>query len=250
MRQMTYVTAPSVRTFAESPAYVGFSVGVDNLVTVSEMFLQALQEIRLGQFKKKLEALEHSSIDNLLAQCTSMQAVFTMTIQKFQPTFRAYAHIVRLFASLSCLLSSQINASPEFGECMLSIEESSGESLLSLLTKPLARVPAYILACKDIYVTVLTIVSVVDEEYSEVLQYTQKLAKKLYSGMIDVLAYCYNEAREAQQQRCLHHLHQCFLAGYSDINVSGLVAVGRSIVRHGTMKRHFKLASVWVSTTW
>ena len=245
LRQMTYVTLPSVRTLVDAPAFVGFRVSVDSLVISSEMFLQALQEIRLSQWQKKLESMEYSTIDNLLAQCTSMQTVFTRTIQKFQPTFQSYSHVVRLFLPLNNLLNAQLTASAEFREYMSAVESSWawGGSLLSLLTKPLERIPAYILVCKDIYVTVVTIVSVVDEEYNEVLQYTQRLAQKLYGDMIHVLLYCYNEAREEQQQRYLHNLQCSFLRGHSEMNVMGLVAVGRSIVKQGVLKRHLKLGS-------
>jgi hypothetical protein len=205
------------------------------------MFLESLQDIRLPKFRKKLDSIEYCSIDTLLAQCSSMQTTFTMAIQKFQPTFRSYADIVRLFEPLSALLSVQVGRCPKFSEVILSLEVSLSSSLLSLLTKPLARVPSYILVCKEIYATMMTIVSIVDEEYSEVLQYTQKLAKKLYAGMITTLAHCYSEAHTDQQKGILHDLHCQFTKGSSPINISGLVAVGRSVVRQGTLKRHLKL---------
>jgi len=241
LRQLSYISIPSMRLFSESAECVAFRVAVDGLVVVSELFLHTLNEIRLNKFRKKLDSIEYSTIDNLLAQCSNMQSVFAITIQKYQPIFQSYANIVRLFEPLSSLLSRQINTCPEFGEAILFLEASLSESLLSLLTKPLARIPAYILACREMYVTVMTIVSVVDEEYSEVLQYTERVAKKIYNDMINVLAHCYEEAKEEQQKRQLHELHAKFTRGKSPIDVSGLVTTGRRIVRQGTLRRHFKL---------
>ena len=240
INQISFCTSPSVNCFITSAACTGFRIGVESLTIVSEMFLEALKELHLDQWYKKLKSIEYSSIDILLSQITSLQSSFTITIQKFLPCFKVYSGIVKHFESLSVLINDSMSDS-DFGAYIPSVEENCGESLLRLFRMPLDHVVHYVETCRGLYLTVVSVAKDLDDEYMEVLHYNENLTQRVYCGMINVLFFCYHEANEERHRRNLHELYQCYAKGGTEINIAGLVTPGRHVIRKGKLKRHYKL---------
>jgi hypothetical protein len=272
--ELKYSTLLRVREFSNSAAFTGIYFASETINITNTQFLQAMvaasetsppdEQPTLSQ-PLSLQSSRISSQQDFedLDKCCDYSLGFCdgvfHALRQFAPFFRLFSQFIVTHDSLSLLYSTLSFEDPEFTSVLTQYEALLGESLLSLIIKPVQRLPRYVLLCKEIHQTLSKAYSVcqdlrsnqslspqspsslplftVSEEDAERITALEQKARSVHNLIADCAKQCNTSVQTHQDNLRMHQLYDMFREGGTNIPI---VNYDRVIVKEGELKRHHR----------
>jgi hypothetical protein len=275
LSELRYSTLTSVRQFVDSKFYTGISTATETLKITHSQFLKAMQSFHSqttaptshgdgdgnGSIEDtKLEDEFSTLFTNTMNLC---QVIFDAFV-RFTPFFSLFSQFIVNHDGLSLLyqtLSSQEDG--QFKLFLQTCEQNVNEQIMSLIIKPVQRLPRYVLLTKEIQHR-LKKFKIIHEEIRS-LESQLGEGESLPSGaprrfpmcssrfhrvcgletdsclvlqmMTDCAQDCNSHVRQHQDNLRMHQLHDLYKEAGADLS---LVARDRMLLKEGELIRHHR----------
>lgn len=239
LSDLKYLPSKSVRQFVRTAGFATIYTSVMQLSTTSQILIN---KFRVGILP--LDSLDRNNVEEcIVAVISACRCVFDAfeAIGPFLPLYSQF--IIAHEETLSTYNQLLLNDDDFKEQVSIRCETSHGESLPSMLIKPVQRLPRYVLLLKEIVSALENIEKNLDTcQISEL----QSIVKKSVETLRLVAWYtkqCNEVVRENQDCEKLHHILHLFKEG-SELTrenaLNALVAKGRNVIKEGLITRHHK----------
>jgi hypothetical protein len=246
LNEWKFCTRHRVKNFVHSGGYIGIRAAVETISRSNSLFL-SLMNMAVQDQEEDPDPDDISSLVYFVKPiCSGIFKAFLM----FSPIFPLYSQYFIYHDEFTSLYSSAYKESPSFRDFMKQNEVTLGcESILSLVIKPVQRLPRYVLLCRELADALQKCVMM--DASSSLSTYDFQSLTSLHGQSQDVLRkisecvqQCNALVQEHQDTTRLHELHGKFAEGGTDMNAHKIVEKGRGIVREGNLRRHHKHGGV------
>jgi hypothetical protein len=277
LAELRYSTLLRVREFSSSAAFTGIYFASETINITNTQFLHAMiSASEIATFPSEGELpppppplSPHSSVTSRPIafqdplKCCEYALRFCdgvfEALQRFAPFFRLFSQFIVTHDSLSLLYSTLSFEDAEFTSILSQYETLLGESLLSLIIKPVQRLPRYVLLCKEIHHTLSKAYCVSQDlrhspsspsssssaaqpfelraEDAALITTLEQKARHVHTLIADCAKQCNNSVRTHQDNLRMHQLYDMFREGGTNIPI---VKNDRVIVKEGELKRHHR----------
>jgi hypothetical protein len=251
LTELRYSTLASVREFCQAVPFVG--------ILSSAEVIQTLHSEFLNRILSSPSPLPEAPPIDLLAIDSLCQRILS-SIQLYAPFFPLLAQYVAHHDSFSCLYNRYMSSVDDFNHFLGNSERLMGETMASLVIKPVQRLPRHVLLCNELK-KIATKASEKASNYSrlssadDLLAYPPNMTQALSEltatceaacRAISGAAHSCNETvRSYQDTLRMHDLHNQLLSGGSTLTSSLPVVVKeRRFVKEGDLYRHHKNSSM------
>jgi hypothetical protein len=261
LAELRYSTIVKVREFSNSAAFTGIYFASQTINITNTQFLTSM--ISASNVVPPPPAPEPPSPGSPPAatfgytdpvKCCEYSLQFCEgifhSLKQFAPFFPLFSQFIITHDGLSLLYSTLSFEDPEFTTIMSQYETLLGESLLSLIIKPVQRLPRYVLLCKEIHHTLTKAYCVsqeiqppfaLSEEDAKLITSLEKRAREIHNLIADCAKQCNNSVRTHQDNLRLHQLYDLFREGGVTLPI---VKNDRVIVKEGELKRHHRHSGI------
>jgi hypothetical protein len=250
LTELRFSTLASVRAFCQTVPFTAILSSATVFQTVHTEFLNRIQSFTVSAVETDLQTMETVSANLLSA------------LRLYSPLFPLLAQYVVHHDSFSCLYNSHMTSLEEFQHFLSNCERAMGETMASLVIKPVQRLPRYVLLCQEmrkiitkaeeLFASSLERDSLEGEETSNSSSELSLLLRTMASACeqscqtVSSAAHACNELVRAHQDTIrMHELHDLLLLGGSHLPSSLPVVVKeRRFIREGDLLRHHKNSSM------
>lgn len=248
LSELRYSTLLKVREFSNSAAFTGIYFASQTINITNTQFLQSM----ISASNRSPLPPELGNTDPVKCCDHSLQfcdGIF-QALKQFAPFFPLFSQFIITHDGLSLLYSTLSFEDPEFTSILSQYETLLGESLLSLIIKPVQRLPRYVLLCKEIHHTLTKAYCVCQEikspfvlreEDVAMITTLEKGAREVHNLIADCAKQCNNSVRTHQDNLRLHQLYDMFREGGT---ILPIVKNDRVIVKEGELKRHHRHSGI------
>lgn len=216
LKEWRYSTHTKVQSVVRSSAYVGVSTAVETINRTSALFLTQLQGSVEGQ--------SEADTDDVL----SMYSFLSPTCTDIFNSFILFSSIFPLFSEyfihhdeFTIMFSSACKESSDFRNFVEGCEKIlGGESTLSMVIKPVQRLPRYVMLCKEICDALekCTLFDIsqcesMTEDMMNDLENLFELSEEASKKICDCVHQCNELVQSHQDISRLHELHTLFVDG-------------------------------------
>ena len=243
MSEIKYSTLNSARQFVSTVSYVGIVVSTESIKITSNLLVRLFQESKVSpSIDQKGNVVSYTDVSECFECCQDNCVAVFNGLERCAPFFPLYASFIINHDGLSNAYRESVANDEEFQQYMSSVEILVGEGLLSLLIKPVQRLPRYVLLCREIHASISKSLSLLDESdpYYEQMNDLFNSSKHVLESMSGFTAKCNEAVRLHQDNLRMHSLQLSFEESGSDDLIEGFVSNKRRIIREGQLLRHHK----------
>jgi hypothetical protein len=258
LTELRYSTLVSVKSFVDSKFYTGISTATETLKITHSQFLKAMQSFHPqsppnnnGNDNGNIEEDFATLFSNTMDQCQVIFDAFT----RFTPFFSLFSQFIVNHDGLSLLFQSFSSQDEQFKIFLTSCERNVNEQLMSLIIKPVQRLPRYVLLTKEIQLR-LNKFKIIHEKVrqSEEVRASgreivcgnryvkicglEECSQKVLQMMADCADECNNSVREHQDTLRMHQLHEMYKESGNEL--VNLVSRDHSLLKEGELIRHHR----------
>ena len=243
LQEWKYSTLPKVHEFVHSAAYVGICTSTETIWRVNTLFLE--------QIKAPMHDLSPPNTDDIVSLCDHVDQTCRAIFNAFHllcSLFPIFATFIAYHDDFTILFSTMCTDNACFNNFVKSCELMLGESTLSLVIKPVQRLPRYVMLCRELHRT-LEKCSADHVDPTGVLLAADRcdILPDLYQSCVQVVDRisacvhtCNGLVQEHQDAVRMHELHALFVDGGTDVSSHRIVVKGRVIIKEGELRRHHK----------
>jgi hypothetical protein len=243
LKELRYSPFKSIRKFVSSPGFATIHTSLMQLLITSQ---QLLNKFRTGI--SNLETIDRKDVDVCLQGVMQASIVVFDAFDTYSPFFPLYSQFIIAHAETLSMYDELVASDADFLENVkLRCEFSLGESLPSMLIKPVQRLPRYVLLGKEIVNSFENIQKNYDVLECSELHALVKRSVDVFKLIAWSAKQCNDVVRENQDCIRLHELLRLLQLGTEltrpDV-YDNLVAKGRQILKEGVLTRHHKHAGM------
>jgi hypothetical protein len=259
LAELRYSTLASVKSFVDSKFYTGISTATESLKITHSQFLKSMQSFQPQSLNNVNDIEEEFAIlfSNTTDQCQVIFDAFT----RFTPFFSLFSQFIVNHDGLSLLYQSFSTEDENFKSFLINCERNVNEQLMSLIIKPVQRLPRYVLLTKEIQHRLKKFEIIYEEvralegrEDFNLCEQRQKLCQSRFhkvrgleecsQKVLQMMAECADECndcvRQHQDTLRMHQLHEMYKEAGVELN---LVSRDRSLLKEGELIRHHRGSS-------
>jgi hypothetical protein len=249
--ELRFSVLGGVKAFVASSPYVGVYTSTEAISISNSQFLAGLRGAVDGSAQFKGE-----TVGDLLIYVSELCTRVFKTIDTFTPFFALFSQFIVNHDGFSLLYSTLSFEDPAFSAFLSTCERALGETLLSLVIKPVQRLPRYVLLCKEIHVAIakarFKMENLEEEELEEIASVNESMntdeallalveqSRTVHATLSDCAKDCNNAIRAYQDNARMHDLYRMFVDGGTDLKASEFLTRDRKIIKEGVLKRHHK----------
>jgi hypothetical protein len=251
LTELRYSTLASVRAFCQSVPFTAIFSSATVLHTLHTEFLNRIESLALSTDDTDVSA---AALTDLRAMESLSRNLFS-ALRLYSPLFPLLAQYVVHHDSFSSLYNSHMVGFEDFHHFLSNCERAMGETMASLIIKPVQRLPRYVLLCQEMKKILskaeelfVSSSEVDDEEPRGLSEERQGVLRDMVSACEEVCrtvssaAHSCNElVRSHQDTLRMHELHDMLLLGGSHLPEDLPVVVKeRRFVKEGDLFRHHR----------
>lgn len=251
LAELRFSVLGGVKSFVASASYVGVYTSTEAICISNSQFLMGLKKGVDDCVKFKGD-----TVSELLTYVSALCSNLFKTINRFTPFFALFSQFIVNHDGFSLHYSTLSFEDPSFSAFLSTCERALGETLLSLVIKPVQRLPRYVLLCKEIHAVISKarkrLETLGDNEVDEMegvggssgakemLDTLVDHSRSVHASLSDCAKECNNAIRAFQDNARLHDLYRMFVDGGTDLKASEFLTRDRKIIKEGVLKRHHK----------